>query len=272
MRTNDVEEWAQVIVANELRREVELHDNGSQPRMYDLRVGPIDAPDIAIEVTRAADPKRMEASKVTPSDGVIAVPSLNAVWVVVVNPSVRRKASARRKGLVESLGPILGDLEKRLTGRRLHGGLGTMPASDRATLTDLGVTYARPSWRDTGESGLILRLTPIGGDVDHAGVEFSDWIGRFLSEPDRDDVRRKLRQANASESHVFVPVDYGGAPWPVESFLAVYGPDGKLSGPPASDPVLPEPVTHVWVVSTWARSGWRWDRQEWRQFRATEQP
>jgi hypothetical protein len=43
------EEWARRIVEKELNRAVVINDNGSAPGMYDLRVGPADAPEVAIE-------------------------------------------------------------------------------------------------------------------------------------------------------------------------------------------------------------------------------
>ena len=47
------EEWARHIVAKELKRAVELNDDGSVPSMYDLRIGPFDAPEVAIECVGA---------------------------------------------------------------------------------------------------------------------------------------------------------------------------------------------------------------------------
>lgn len=43
------EEWARRIIEQELHYIVTLHDDGSQPSMYDLRVGTVDAPNMAIE-------------------------------------------------------------------------------------------------------------------------------------------------------------------------------------------------------------------------------
>lgn len=44
------EEWARRIVQKALNCTVHLHDDNSQPSMYDLRIGPADAPQVAIEM------------------------------------------------------------------------------------------------------------------------------------------------------------------------------------------------------------------------------
>ena len=50
-----VERWAQQIIQKELNRPVVIHDDGSQPSMYDLRIGAVEAPDVAIECVGAVD-------------------------------------------------------------------------------------------------------------------------------------------------------------------------------------------------------------------------
>ena len=52
-----VEEWAPEFIEKEQNRKV-VHDDGSQPSMYDLRIGAAGAPDDAIECVRAVDPVR----------------------------------------------------------------------------------------------------------------------------------------------------------------------------------------------------------------------
>ena len=45
----------------ELRRNVALKDDSSMPSTYDLRVGPADAPEVAVECVGAIDPIFAEA-------------------------------------------------------------------------------------------------------------------------------------------------------------------------------------------------------------------
>jgi hypothetical protein len=55
-----VEPWAQQIIEKELNRPVVVHDDGSQASMYDLRIGAVEAPEVAIECVGAVDPDRTE--------------------------------------------------------------------------------------------------------------------------------------------------------------------------------------------------------------------
>ena len=48
------ERWLQLIIEKELNRRVVLHDDGSQPSMYDLRIGSVEDPDVAIEWAHAS--------------------------------------------------------------------------------------------------------------------------------------------------------------------------------------------------------------------------
>jgi len=41
MATRSVEEWARSVIAAELGVAVEIHDDGSQPRMYELGIGSV---------------------------------------------------------------------------------------------------------------------------------------------------------------------------------------------------------------------------------------
>jgi hypothetical protein len=49
------EEFARRIVERELKRPVVINDDNSAPGMYDLHIGPADAPEVAIECVGAVD-------------------------------------------------------------------------------------------------------------------------------------------------------------------------------------------------------------------------
>ena len=106
-------------------------------------------------------------------------------------------------------------------------------------------------------------LESMGGVVDEEGHALGAWIGEFLRHPDRKDVLAKLARSGAAERHVFVPVAWGGAPSPVWSYLAT-----ELTRFPDEPPLLPEPVTAVWVTSTHSPHGIRWDGTQWYRFDA----
>ena len=58
-----VEDWARVICQRELDQPVERHDDGSSPGMYDLRIGEVVGPAVAIECdTPPAHQRYMAAS------------------------------------------------------------------------------------------------------------------------------------------------------------------------------------------------------------------
>jgi len=101
----------------------------------------------------------------------------------------------------------------------------------------------------------------VGGIVDSKGESISIWLTEFLTK--QHDVATKLALSGARERHVFIPVTLGGAPWPVESYLT-----SDFVGLPLEGPQLPGGVDQVWVVSTVAGRGLRWQLSGWTLFRA----
>src|SRR2546428_3688676 len=87
-----VERWARRVVEEELQRTVELHDDQSQPSMFDLRVGPADPPAIAIECVGAVDPIRVETWNVGPAKGAMRL-ALKGDWT---EWDLRRQRTQRR--------------------------------------------------------------------------------------------------------------------------------------------------------------------------------
>ena len=100
------EEWARRIVEKELRRSVVVNDDGSMPSMYDLRIGPADAPELAVECVRAMDQTRAETSSVSHRKGPLEL-ALRGDWIIVHTPSARIKDVKKR------LEPLLQELEDR---------------------------------------------------------------------------------------------------------------------------------------------------------------
>lgn len=250
-----VEIWAQEICQRELRQEVVIHDDGTEPSMYDLRVGPRAAPEIAIECVRAVDDVREELWNVGPRRGALTL-EIAGDWTVGLMREARMK---RLKGL----DAILRDCEG-MGIRNVHVDwrLRMTYANLFAQFERLSVAWAN-CFRPHGSGKVYLTLDSIGGMVDEEGLAVVDWIGDFLRCKAQADVLSKLAASNASERHVVVPVGWGGAPWQVESYLT----DG-LSRLPTGVPPLPEPVTSVWIVSVQATHGIRWDGSKWHRFDA----
>lgn len=100
------EEWARRVVEKELRRSVIVNDDGSRDGMYDLRIGPADAPGLAVEVVGAVDPTRAETWSAGPSKGPLEL-ALRGDWTIVHTPSARTKDVKKR------LEPLLQELKDR---------------------------------------------------------------------------------------------------------------------------------------------------------------
>jgi hypothetical protein len=249
------ERWAQQIIENELNCPVVVHDDGSQPSMYDLRMRAVEAPDVAIECVRAVDPVSTETWNVGPGKGPLHL-GVKGDWMI----TIARDAHIRT--IRQRIEPILRDLEERDV-RRVSVGhlLKRQDSSLLQELASLGIRHAA-CLRMPGIGRVHWTMKGSGGVIDSAGSALPQWIEEFLCDPEREDVLFKLRHTGAQERWVFVPVAVGGTPWSVESYLT-----GELEYLPSTGPKLPSPVTGIWVTSTHGTHGVRWDRARWRLFR-----
>jgi hypothetical protein len=101
--------------------------------------------------------------------------------------------------------------------------------------------------------------------VADTGDAVADWLGTFLHDHARKDVREKLARSGAAERHAFVVVrGLSGLPFAVAGLLLQ---DDVL--PPTVAPDLPPEITDVWTASVWASGfGLRWSStaQRWDTF------
>jgi len=100
------EEWARRILEKELKRNVALNDDGSMPGMYDLRVGPADAPEMAVECVAAVDRILTETWNLGPAKGPLEL-ALRGDWLITLTLSARVNAIKQR------FEPLLRELEGR---------------------------------------------------------------------------------------------------------------------------------------------------------------
>src|SRR5262245_47521173 len=100
------EEWARCIVAKELKRAVELNDDGSAPSMYDLRIGPFDAPEVAIECVGAINSAFTETWNNGPAREPLQL-SVKGNWSVTI------AVNAHVKTVKRYIEAILKELESR---------------------------------------------------------------------------------------------------------------------------------------------------------------
>jgi hypothetical protein len=253
------ERWAQLIIEKELDCRVVVHDDGSQPSMYDLRIGTVEAPDVAIECVRAVDPVGTETWNVGPGKGPLHL-AVKGDWMI------RIARDARISTLRQLLGPFLRDLEERDVLRVSESIL--FKRHDDRLLQELDSLGIRHAWCKSmpGTGRVSWTMEGSSGGVDSVGSTLPQWIGGFLRDREREDVLCKLRQTSAQERWVFVPVWLSGAPFSVVSYLT-----GELEHLPPTGPNLPSPVTGIWVTSTHGERGVRWDGAGWRLFKVKEE-
>ena|SRR5687768_4154012 len=85
-----IEDWARVICQRELDQPVEPHDDGTAPGMYDLRVGAVVGPAVAIECVRAVDATLEELWNVGPIRGPLML-GLTGDWICTLTREARVK-------------------------------------------------------------------------------------------------------------------------------------------------------------------------------------
>lgn len=250
-RRVSVEEVAALVIGRELACAVEIHDDGSSPSMYDLRIGPLDEPLVAIECVGAVDPVRTETWNVGFASGEPLRLNVRGDWGVSVRPDIRLKTIRAHVEAVVSQMEELG-IENMHADYYL-----TRDTPDLAEICDgagiLGVTRVR----EVGSGEAYLWMEGIGGAVNTSGTGVAEWVEEFLSAPEQVDVLEKLRRSGAPEREVFIAMSFGGAPWSVESYLS-----SDTTDLPPMDPVLPSPVTGIWVIGMskrvrFTRAGWK---------------
>ena len=213
--------------------------------MYDLRVGPIDAPEIAIECVGAVDSVFTETWNAGPAKGALTM-SVQSNWTVDASADVRIKTLRR------NLEPLLKKLEsQQLIDVRADYRLERSNPVLFAEFEALKITHVHCHTQD-GTEQVHLGLPGIGGAVDYTGGEVAQWVSDFLHNPAYRDVPQKLQRSGAKNCHAFVIVGFHGAPWPVESYLAE-----RIHQLPSEAPTLPSPITGVWIISDLGRQGVR---------------
>jgi hypothetical protein len=252
------ERWAQQIIEKELDCTVAIHDDNSQPHMYDLRIGAVEAPDVAIECVGAVDSDFTETWKRGPGRGPLHL-KVKGNWTIGITWKTQIRTIERH------IEPILQNLEEQdVSEVRVDHFLKRDDSGLHKELESLDIRYVS-CFRMPGTGRVHMIPDGVTGFVDAAGSALPQWIEEFLCDPKQEDVLAKLRRTSAQERWVYVPVTFGGAPWPVWSYLM-----GELECLPTTEPNLPSPVTGIWVASTFGTHGVRWDSAGWRLFRVRE--
>jgi len=275
------EAWAARVIEAELGVAVVQNDFNTGTSTYDLRIGAERAPDAAIEVVTARHRDMeslrdaLEKRAAAGSQGQWFEPGsgVQGRWHVLV------RGESQLKDLMAELSPIIAEMEA--SGARNPVELGR-DAEDLAGLERqarivgqiqrLGVNELfRVDSQASGPPRIYIDATPAGEapEIPTSVTPLARWCGEFLKDPKNADNLAKL-SVNSKERHMFIPVAFGGAPAEIQAFLM----HDVLKGspPPVGDqrdaPDIPEPITHVWVVSTSSRFGLRWDGSTWQVFDA----
>lgn len=219
--------------------------------MYDLRVGPRESPEVAIECVSATDPDFTEAWNVGPARGPLSR-QLQGDWNVTI------AVTASIKSLTARLQRILVDLEERgILTLRVDSHLDHCDPALFKSLSSLKITRVQ-CYAPIGSGTVYLSLPGRGGVVDEYGNAVPGWLGDFLRHSKCEDVLSKLQESGARHRHIFVIVNRSGAPWPVESYLM-----RNIEHTPIHSPDLPPPVTAAWVIGWSCPKGLYWDGCTW---------
>lgn len=259
MKKNKVEETAKELIEKELKLQVIIHDDNSEPSMYDLRIGSIDAPEYAIECVGAVNQITTEtisnAYKKSPIDYSRSDIKLSGDWNVTI------KKTAKVKYIRNKIPKILEKLESLgiTTPTHVDWQLKKSDLELFTTLESLRIVCLS-KFRETGTGDIHLHCEGISGPVDGSGEDLAHWIENFLMQNDKADVIKKLRNSNAKERHVFIPIAFNGAPMNVEYyFIQDERPIPNLT------PNLPNPVTGVWILGMHGK-GIRYTNGKWSLF------
>jgi hypothetical protein len=231
---------------------VELHDDGSRPSMYHLKIVYPNGTTGAVEVTAAADAPRTGLwQEVRKRSLIRQEPDLVGGWLV------RILASAQARELDKHLPNLLRDLEQ--AGRKVIWGSRSSTDELSARAGNLRIIEALQS--PTDRPGSIYVMPPegspdqMGGYSPPTGDPLAEWLGEWPANPKRADNVHKLASADVDERHIFVVVPgFPSVPFAVNDLLMA--PGAPL---PTIPPDLPTGITHVWTMSIWdSGDGFRW--------------
>jgi len=230
------ERWAAACIEAALPGvEARVHDDGSSNAMYDLdliRNGTLFG---ACEVTAAGDARSIELwNLLNGSNERWIEQSLDGGWLLELDPRCRAKALKRRA--------------PHLLRRLEHN----PDDHDAATeLKQLGVTHAHKSATDFPGSIYVTLdrdASLTGGIVASTGDGILTWFQDWIKGEDQAHNLAKLGAAqHLPERHLFVLLPgFTSAPFSASDLLM--RDDAPL---PTISPSLPDPLTHVWFMSTW---------------------
>jgi hypothetical protein len=242
--TGDMEGAAGRVISRFTGEQVIIQDNGTVPRTPDLRIEYRDrhygVAEVVVDMNRdygATYAGLLRWYGRIPA--ALPVPGSDRIWHVVLEAGANIKQLQKRlPAAINRFVQIAHEIPGELTWIE---GIEAADRSKTEPLRELGVADigSRPVVGD--ETGTVWIHAPrIYEPTDYAQSSLVGWINQFLSDDERDDVRRKLRESGPGERHVFALASFT-SPWQAYNGLTE---GGAL---PNQDPVLPDGITHLWV-------------------------
>lgn len=245
------EQWAAKMIEAAMLAPAQQHDDGSRPGMYDLDIVLPGGDIAAVEVTAAGDPVAIEHWNLMNGGDRWIVDTIHGGWMVEVH------VGSSWKRLKAELPALLAELEM-LKISAIDVGYATSNHLKRVA-ADLGISSASQSGTEfPGSIYMTFAMSPQeerDGDISDQGEPLATWLSEFLRKRQQADVLHKLASSGADQRHAFIFLPgFNTAPWAVNYLLIQQDPPVPIIGPN-----LPDPVTHVWAVSTWNSGvGLRW--------------
>jgi len=242
MASTEDEELAQRIVQTILRASVSRYDYNRGQSVPDLRIDYKDGHVGFVEVVADWSPayRAMDAMLHGGNDELVIAGMRYDWWIwPAVNAPIKR--------LRQELPLLLGELEKAgLTfdhrcDATLRARMAASPFAPEFDKLRIERIVAGPRATDGGVARLVL--PGVSGDAAIHIDRIASWVGEFVERST--DVPRKLAETGAEERHAFIVVTLTSE-WDVFHALTMDG----YSHLPSVDPVLPDEVTHVWLLNT----------------------
>ena len=205
----------------------------------------------AVEVVTATDPASTELARLInrQSGPRWQADNIHGGWIVDVSPT------APAKRVLRDLPSFLERLE--VEGRSsFHSQAAPIDLLTQLA-AELGVNAAWQSATDFPGSIYTQVDEPselVAGYVDASSDGLVAWVSEFVGHASLQDVIEKLASAESGERHVFVIIPvFGTAPFAAIDPLLRRG-----AATPSDEPLLPPPVTHVWVAHAFSRQVFCW--------------
>jgi hypothetical protein len=262
---------AAATIAAVLSIPVTQHDDGTSASMYDLDLNYPGRQPVPAEVTIATDDVlRSTLGFIGKNDAdAWSAPDLGRDWSLHTEggPPMRKlmgDAHAHLRLAEEAFIEVLDDgiAVCRAVEWRYSGRSGSDPIVEAwQALRGMGVIRAMSHALSDETAEIRVHVQLGGGSWDGSADCVSSWIGTVAADPKRADNIKKLANAEG-EAHLVVFADIAGVEWSVWRALVDHYGTGVL---PTIDPLLPAPITHVWIfpvwggatVLAWSTEGWR---------------